>query len=206
MIDPRCPLPDSPDITGSGKEGLLFPATYQIDEKKERDTLDILRRMADTTETKFEDAVAEDGRAEVIAELGLTDYQVLIVASLIEEEARTQADRPKISRVIYNRLVNEWSLGIDATACYAAQKPCANLTQEDLDSSSPWNTRDPLNRRLPPTPIAAPGEASIRAALAPEEGAWMYYVLTEADGSHTFAVTDEEFQAAKQLCVDRGFC
>jgi UPF0755 protein len=198
--------PGSPDPTGSGKEGLLFPATYQIDEKKSADTLDILIRMADTMEQKYEASVEDLGRDPVVEDLGLTDYEVLIVASLIEEEARVADDRPKIARVIYNRLVRNWSLGIDATACYAAQKLCADLKIEDLESDSPWNTRNTNSRGLPPTPIAAPGEAAIRAALAPEAGEWMYYVLTEEDGSHTFAVTDEEFNAAKRLCQERGLC
>lgn len=203
---PERALPNSPDPTGSGKEGLLFPATYQIDEKKGSDTLDILIRMADTMEQKYEGAVAELGRDLVIEELELTDYDVLIVASLVEEEARVAEDRPKIARVIYNRLVRNWSLGIDATACYAAQKSCADLTIQDLESDSPWNTRNVNSRGLPPTPIAAPGEAAIRAALSPEVGPWMYYVLTESDGSHTFAETEAEFAAAKQLCQERDLC
>ena len=203
---PSGPLPDSPDPTGSGKEGLLFPATYQIDEKKADDTLDILIRMADTMEQKFEEAVASDGRSPIITELGLTDYQVLIIASLIEEEYRIPEDQGRISRVIYNRLLNRWSLGIDATSCYAAQKSCADLTVDDLASDSPWNTRNLDNINLPPTPIASPSESSIRAALNPEEGPWFYYVLTGEDGSHTFAETDAEFQAAKAICIEKGLC
>ena len=162
--------------------------------------------MAETMEQKFDQAVADEGRDEVITELELTDYQVLIVASLIEEEAITVEDRPKIARVIYNRLLEGESLGIDATSCYAAEKLCADLTQEDLDSTSPWNTRLVTNRRLPPTPIAAPGERSIRAALNPDPGEWFFYVRTEEDGGHTFAVTGEEFAEAKALCEERGYC
>jgi len=204
---PDGPIPGSPDPTGSGKEGLLFPATYQVDEKNETDTLDILRRMADTMELKFNQAVVDSGRDPVIEDLELTDYQVLTIASLIEEEYLIDEDLGRISRVIYNRLLNgRFPLGIDATACYAAQKPCAELTQEDLDSTSPWNTRDLGNYDLPPTPIASPGEKAIRAALNPDEGDWLYYVRTEEDGGHTFAVTDAEFLAAKALCAERGYC
>jgi len=197
----------SPDPTGSGKEGLLFPATYQIDEKKEADTLDILRRMADTMELKFTEAVDDAGRAPIIEELELTDYEVLIIASLIEEEYLIDEDLGRISRVIYNRLAaGNFPLGIDATSCYAAQKPCADLNQEDLDSDSLWNTRNLQNYDLPPTPIAAPGEKAIRAALQPEVGDWVYYVRTEEDGGHTFAATNEEFLAAKRICEERGYC
>ncbi len=204
-VPERAPV-NSPDSTGSGKEGLLFPATYQIDERKSSDSLDILIRMAETLEDKFEAAVEDLGRDAVIDELELLDYEVLIVASLVEEEAQVAEDRPKIARVIYNRLLRNWSLGIDATSCYAAQKSCADLTVADLESDSPWNTRNVNSRGLPPTPIASPGEAAIRAALSPEPGPWMYYVLTEPDGSHTFAETDEEFQAAKRICQERGLC
>lgn len=204
---PDGPLPGSPDPTGSGKEGLLFPATYQIDEKNENDSLAILSKMAQTMEDKFNGAVEDIGRAPIITELELTDYEVLTIASLIEEEYLVDEDLGRISRVIYNRLENgRFSLGIDATACYAAQKPCAELTQEDLDSTSPWNTRDLGNYGLPPTPISAPGEKAIRAALNPEPGDWLYYVRTEEDGGHTFATTDAEFQAAKVVCTERGYC
>lgn len=204
---PDGPIPGSPDPTGSGKEGLLFPATYQVDEKNETDTLDILRRMADTMELKFTQIVDDSGRAEIIGELELTDYEVLTIASLIEEEYLIDEDLGRISRVIYNRLANgRFPLGIDATACYAAQKPCAELTQADLDSISPWNTRDLGNYELPPTPIASPGEKAIRAALNPEPGEWLYYVRTEEDGGHTFATTNAEFNAAKAVCIERGYC
>jgi len=200
-------IPDSPDPTNSGLEGLLFPATYQIDEKEEDNTLDILRRMADEMESRYTSLVESEGRSPIIEELELTDYEVIIIASLIEEEYLIDEDLGRISAVIYNRLLNgRFSLGIDATACYAAQKPCADLNQADLDSESPWNTRNLQNYDLPPTPIAAPGEKALRAALNPDVGDWLYYVRTEEDGGHTFAVTDAEFNAAKAICVERGYC
>ena len=129
---------------------------------------------------------------------------MLIVASLIEEEYGVEEDLGRISRVIYNRLVRgNFSLGIDATSCYAANKACADLTREDLDSTSPWNTRNTSNFGLPPTPIASPGAAAIRAALNPEPGEWLWYVLTEETGAHTFANTEGEFSAAVSLCRQR---
>ncbi len=201
---PEFPIEGSPDPTGSGKEGLLFPATYQIDERDQANARAILARMADQMEIEFANAEAQVGRAPVVEALELTDYEILIVASLIEEEYGIEEDLGRISRVIYNRLeVGNFSLGIDATACYAASKPCADLTQEDLDSESPWNTRNTSNFGLPPTPIASPGAAAIRAALNPEPGDWLYYVLTEEDGGHTFAVTEGEFAAAVAICRER---
>ena len=201
---PATPIEGSPDPTGSGREGLLFPATYQIDERDQANTRSILARMADQMEIEFENAEATVGRAPIVQELELTDYEVLIVASLIEEEARLDVDRARISRVIYNRLARgNFSLGIDATSCYAANKECADLTVDDLNSDSPWNTRNTSNFGLPPTPIAAPGAASIRAALNPEPGEWLWYVLTEPTGEHTFANTEGEFSAAVQICRER---
>ena len=203
---PENPIIGSPDPTNSGLEGLLFPATYQIDERDSDDTRDILRRMADTMEERFTSLVNEVGRAPVIAELELTDYEIITLASLIEEEYQVEQDLGMISRVIYNRLLTGESLGIDASSCYAAQKPCADLTQEDLQSDSPWNTRNLSNIGLPPTPIAAPGAAALRAALQPDEGDWLFYVLTDENGpgSHSFAVTAGEHAANVAICRERG--
>lgn len=108
--------------------------------------------------------------------------------------------------MIYNRLLIDEPLGIDASACYAAQKPCADLTNDDLTSTSPWNTRNLAGSGLPPTPIAAPGEAALRAALQPADGEWLFYVLTDENGpgSHSFAVTAAEHSANVAICVERG--
>ena len=205
---PDPPLTDTPDKTGSGKEGLLFPDTYQVDlGDKDSDTVarDILALMANEMEDRFETAAAE-GTDIVIDELGLTQYEVLTIASLVEKEAQLPQDRPRIARVIYNRLLDGTPLGIDATACYAAQVSCQDLTVENLENPSEWNTRAPGNIGLPPTPIAAPGESSIAAALRPEGGEWRYYVRTGANGEHTFTETYDEFLSAKAVCEAEGFC
>lgn len=200
---PEAPIDGSPDPTGSGKEGLLFPATYQIDERDQGNARAILSRMADQMEIEFANAEATVGRDPVITELGLTDYEILTLASLIEEEYGVEEDLGRISRVLYNRLLAGESLGIDATSCYAAAKACADLTAEDLNSDSPWNTRNTSNIGLPPTPIASPGAAAIRAALNPEPGEWFWYVLTETNGAHTFATTQAEFNTAVAICRER---
>jgi UPF0755 protein len=136
------------------------------------------------------------------AALGYTPYQTLIVASLVEKEARVPEDRPKVARVIYNRLAAGTPLGIDATLCYEqAETPC-QLTQSELDADTPYNTR--VHAGLPPTPIASPGQASIEAALAPAEGDWLYYVLAGADGHHAFTASYDEFQQLKAQCAEMG--
>ncbi len=187
-------------------EGLLFPETYAVDEVGEQDELGLIVRMRQ----QFDTVVGEldiEGRA---AALGVTPYEAVIIASLIEEEAKIDADRAKIAQVIYNRLEAGWSLGIDASTRYAVGKPPGEpLTREDLASDSPYNTRNPNVIGLPPTPIAAPGRASLEAALNPEAGPWMYYVLTDeggVEGAHTFATTEAEFAAAVAVCRDLGYC
>lgn len=185
-------------------EGLLFPATYDIGEDEASDEVDILTRMARTMEDRFE-ALAADGLPPVALELGLSEYQTIIIASMIEEEAKIAADRPKIARVIYNRLLAGEQLGIDATTRYAVNKaPGEPLLESDLASLSPYNTRAVTG--IPPTPIAAPGADSLRAALNPEDGDWFYYVLTNENdvaGAHTFAVTASDFEAARQICIQK---
>ena len=103
---PDGPIEGNPDPTGSGKEGLLFPATYQIDERDQGNTRAILARMAEQLDIEFEQAEAELGRDPVLDELELTDYEVLIVASLIEEEYGVEQDLGRISRVIYLSLIH----------------------------------------------------------------------------------------------------
>ena len=182
-------------------EGLLFPDTYQLDEATVADELGLLLRM----HQQFLRVVGQLDLVGRAAELGLSPYEVVVLASLIEEEALLDGDRPKISRVIHNRLASGWRLGVDASSRYAVGKTAGEpMTTEDLSVVSLWNTRVVLG--LPPTPIAAPGRASLEAALAPVPGSWMYYVRTDEDGvpgAHTFATTATEFEAARRICVDK---
>ncbi len=189
-------------------EGMLFPAKYDIPERDRGNEHKLIERMSNTFDQRFGALLEDPGRASVIDELGLTDYQIVVVASLIEEEAKIDPDRAKIARVIYNRLLVGEKLGIDASTYYAAGKSFTEpLLQSDLDNESPWNTRAVAG--LPPTPIAAPGEKSLEAALQPAEGDWFYYVLTDeggVNGAHTFATTESERAAALQVCTDLGYC
>ena len=182
-------------------EGLLFPDTYQLDEATVGDELALILRM----HQQFLRVVEQLDLVGRAAEFGLSPYEVVVLASLIEEEALLDGDRPKISRVIHNRLASGWRLGIDASSRYAVGKTAGEpMTTEDLSVVSLWNTRVVLG--LPPTPIAAPGRASLEAALAPVAGSWMYYVRTDEGGipgAHTFATTATEFQAARRICVDK---
>ena len=188
-------------------EGLLFPATYDVAEDDLGDEYSLLRRMSDEFDNRLARLLADPGPHPDVTELGLGPYEVTVVASLIEEEARVAEERPKIARVIYNRLAIGEMLGIDASACYAANKPCDRLTTADLQNPSPWNTRAVAG--LPPTPISAPGEASLRAALQPAEGDWLFYVLTDeggVEGAHHFSTTLEEHLQYVEICRQLGYC
>lgn len=168
-------------------QGLLFPDTYQVGEDDFEDEAGLIARMAE----KFDEVVAELGYSEAPTRIGLTPYEVVIVASMVEEEARVSEDRARIARVIYNRLAQDMRLEIDATVLFAIQRHTADLTVEDLAVDSPYNTR--LYKGLPPTPIATPGRAALEAALNPAEGDWLFYVLADADGSHFFTDNYDEF-------------
>jgi UPF0755 protein len=169
-------------------EGLLFPSTYQI---VGRDTaLSVTQRMV----SQFDAQVGKLDLSAIHAQ-GYTTYQMIIVASMIEAEARFNHDRPKIAEVIYNRLRDGILLGIDATVDYALGHHVRQLTVSDLAVDSPYNTR--LHTGLPPTPIGAPGLASLQAAAAPATGNLLYYVVKDCQGHHFFTPNYGAFLRAK---------
>jgi uncharacterized YceG family protein len=123
----------------------------------------------------------------------LTAYDVLIIASMVEREAMLARERPLIAAVIYNRLKDGMPLGIDATTRYVLNKHSGALTRSDLEIDSPYNTRKRVG--LPPTPIGNPGLSSIRAAAAPANVRYRYFVVKPGTcGEHVFSNTNEEFQ------------
>jgi UPF0755 protein len=179
-------------------EGLLFPETYRIEDTENEEG--VLRRMVDT----FDQVASELGYADAPARVGVSPYEAIIVASLIEAEAKVDGDRAKIARVIYNRIEQGIPLGIDATFYYAlgADRRGTGLRQSDLEIDSPYNTRK--NVGLVPTPIGMPGQASLEAALNPEPGDWLYYVLANEDGTHFFTSDYDEFINAKNEAQRNG--
>jgi UPF0755 protein len=171
-------------------EGFLFPKTYEFPRQVDEEAV-ISRLLAQFEE---EAATLDWGSAE---ELGLTHYEVVTVASLIEREARVDADREKISAVIHNRLAEGMPLQIDATVQYALPEKNRELTFDDYEFESPYNTY--LHPGLPPTPIASPGLASLAAALEPADADYLYFVVTDPEtGEHAFAETYEEFLQLKE--------
>lgn len=177
-------------------EGMLFPDTYEIDDETDE------RAFALRLVTQLDENLLALDVEQRAAELGITPYQVVIVASLIEEESRVPEERAKVARVIYNRLAEGIPLGIDATSRYEAEIQGRSREDLDFDSDSPYNTRRVAG--LPPTPIAAVGRASLEAALNPAPGPWIYYVLADEQGNHFFTESAQEFQRAKRECAAKG--
>jgi len=183
---------------GQGIEGFLFPDTYDIAEGADE------HAVVQTMVSQFDKVASQVGLQDAPARVGVTPYEAVIVASLVEEEAKVDEDRPKIARVIYNRLLQGVPLGVDATLCYLKdERPCV-LRESDLASTSPYNTR--VNTGLPPTPIANVSQASLEAALNPDSGNELYYVLDPnlPPGHHFFTASASEFEAAKARCRAAG--
>jgi UPF0755 protein len=166
-------------------EGLLLPETYYFN--KNDDETAILRRMVET----FDRTATSVGITSAAARLKITPYEAVIVASMVEREAKVPEDRGPIARVIYNRLDNNMRLQIDATVLYALGEQKDTVLLSDLEVNSPYNTYKIDG--LPPGPIASPGKSALGAALQPTPGQWLFYVLSEANGKHAFATTLDEF-------------
>ena len=192
-------------------EGLLFPDTYQVSNGESESQ--VVARMV----TLFERVAGQEGLEARAKALGVTPYQAIIIASLIEREAKVDTDRPKIARVIYNRLALGMPLQIDAALYYQQDPTLAFDVLRAIDT--PYNTY--LHKGLPPTPIANPGRLSLRAALNPAANPskgdplcrnlpkktpceLLYYVLADTDGHHAFAVTLAQHEANVEAARKKG--
>jgi cell division protein YceG involved in septum cleavage len=181
-------------------EGFLFPATYEV--YAGSPAAELVGRQLEAFEERFGPKLRAAARA-----LGETPYQLLIVASMVEREAETERDRPLVAAVIYNRLRLGMELGIDATIRYALHDYSQPLTEAQLHTQSPYNTR--LHRGLPPTPISNPGMASIEAAAHPARASYLYYVAAaNGCGDLVFSDSYSEFlqdaTAYQQALADNG--
>lgn len=170
-------------------EGFLFPKSYEFEKGTGAEAMVDRFLEQYLIETEALDFRAAEKR------LNLTEYQLVTVASLVEKESANAEERPKIASVIYNRIRAGMPLQIDATVQYALGEPKENLSLDDLEVDSPYNTYQ--NPGLPPGPIASPSKESLAAALEPADTDYVYYVL-EADGKQHFFTNDyDEFLAAK---------
>jgi UPF0755 protein len=164
-------------------EGLLYPATYNI--KPGEDETSIIQRMLDAFDQQMQTVTVDPA----LTRMGITQYQVAIVASIIEREGKLAEDRGPIASVIYNRLKKGMKLQLDSTGLYGQH--ATDPHQLDLKYDSPYNTY--LYKGLPPTPMASPGMAALQAAAQPPTTTYLYYILIDPNGKQAFASTSKEF-------------
>jgi UPF0755 protein len=191
---------------GNSMEGLLFPASYEID--VDATARDVVNLMLQTTESKIQqnhlDTLAQQHQ--------MNTYQMIILASIVEREVVFDKDRPDVASVYWNRLFipgNETAgfLDADPTVQYARDtlnpptgatpywSPLADAAR-NIDPNSAWNTY--TNKGLPPTPICSPGLASMLAAAAPPKTDYLYFLAAKSDGHLVYAKTYAEFQLDEQ--------
>jgi UPF0755 protein len=147
---------------------------------------------------RFDQKMKEMDYYRKVEAAGLTLHEAVIIASMVEREARVDRERPVIAGVIFNRLQRDMPLQIDATVQYALGSQRAKLYYRDLEINSPYNTY--LIKGLPPGPIACPGESSLLAAVEPVKTSYLYYVA-RPDGTHAFARTLDEHNANKRKYI-----
>jgi UPF0755 protein len=184
LVRDPSPLP-LPDYAQNRLEGFLFPATYPVDPGTS--ALQLFTAMVE----RFDQAAAEVRLEERAPDVGLDPYEVVVAASLVEAEVDPR-DFGKAARVVLNRLEAGMRLQFDSTVNYALRSSDLQLSAEQLDVDSPFNTYRVTG--LPPTPIGSPSEAALDAVLDPEQGNWVYFVTTDpASGTTKFTASYDEF-------------
>jgi len=176
-------------IPGPGLEGYLFPDTYRFAPGVS------LESMVETLVRRYRSVWTEERRARAEA-LGMTEQQVMTLASIVQAEARHFHEMPRISAVFHNRLRIGYLLQADPTVQYALGERRSRLLYRDIDAVAdhPYNTY--RQRGLPPGPIGTAGEAAIDATLWPEEAPYLYFVA-RPDGTHIFTRTLVEHNRAR---------
>lgn len=171
---------------GSTLEGYLFPETYHFIKEMESD--EVIQMMI----YQFKKAVGPD-LSNRASQLGISQREAVILASIIEKETPLADEKPLISAVFHNRLKKKIPLQSDPTVIYGVKDFDGNLTKAHLMNPTPYNTY--LNNGLPPTPICNPGKESILAAFSPASVPYLYFV-SKNDGSHYFSSDIREHDQA----------
>ena len=167
------------NIPGDTLEGYLLPETYSF--PKDAGTAEIIEQMVSDMNRLW--SQKEDDQAH---KLGMTRFEIMTLASIIEKEAAQPDERPLVSSVYHNRLKLKMPLQADPTIIYGLKKYNGNISKEDIRNPHPWNTY--VHPGLPKGPIANPGAASINAALYPAETDYLFFVARN-NGSHHFSST-----------------
>ena len=180
----------------SSLEGLLFPDTYLVTDKE--DEMAVLSRLI----RRFDEVAGQIGLGQRRLPAGMSPYQAVVAASLVETEAKVPEDRALIASVIENRLERGMKLQVDSTVLYALGRHQSRVLFKDLEVDSPYNTYRVDG--LPPTPIGSPGRASLEAVIDPANEEYIYYVLFDKNGKHAFAKTAAEFERLKAEAKRKG--
>ena len=175
-------------IDAASLEGYLFPDTYYFE--RTQDASQMFEMMVKEFWRHYPEAWRVRAR-----EQGLTVHEVITLASMVEKEARADAERPLVAAVFLNRLKSHMPLQSDPTAVYDLADFSGAITATHLQRQSPYNTY--LRKGLPPGPICSPGAKSIQAVLYPENVPYLYFVSNN-DGTHHFSTTLAEHNAAVQ--------
>jgi len=169
-------------------EGYLFPNTYEV-------TSQTTARQAVDMMLKSFGRETDDLDWSRAAALGVSRYQVVIAASIIEKEVKFAEERPLVASVIYNRLKKNMKLGMCSTVLYALGEWKPKLSITDTQVDSPYNTY--RIDGLPPGPICNPGFESISAALNPAATNYIFFLVTSADGHQSFTADSKQFEQWK---------
>jgi len=173
-------------LAGPTLEGYLFPDTYHL--LREMDSEEVIKMMV----LRFKKVFKSD-LAHWASEMGISEREAVVLASIIEKETSLSEEKPLISAVFHNRLKKKIPLQSDPTVIYGIKNFNGNLTKEHLMRPTPYNTY--LNAGLPPTPICNPGQDSLLAAVHPASVPYLYFV-SKNDGSHYFSSDIEEHNRA----------
>ena len=185
-------------------EGFLYPGSYEVAPKAS--AVDVLRQMVQRAKREHR-GVGLERKAD---RRGISARDALTVASMIEREASRDKDRPKVARVIYNRLDEDMPLQLDSTVHYVAERSGdVFTTDEERDIDSPYNTYK--NTGLPPGPINSPGKKAIDAALQPAKGNWTYFVTVDLDSGETLFASslkehNKNVEKLQKYCEDSDLC
>lgn len=187
ILSQRLPEFDSRQFLKDAILGYMFPATYDF--PKDATSGAVIAKLHETFETKVTDQMRQD-----VVSTGLTFDEVIILASLVEKEGYSDADRPVIAGILYNRLAEGWPLQVDATLSFMLGNKENNwwkkdLTNDDKKIASTFNTY--LNTGLPKSPIANPGLSAIKAAIYPKKTEYWFYLHDPQKQVH-YAKTLEE--------------
>jgi UPF0755 protein len=187
-------------VTGMGEdhrrlEGLIAPGTLNVNPSASPQS--ILETLISASAGRY----LKSGLLDTATAMNMSPYNVLVVASLVQREAKPQ-DFPKVARVIYNRLAEHRTLEFDSTVNYPLDRREVATTDADREQATPWNTY--ISEGLPATPICSPSTDALNAAEHPADGDWLYFVTIDAQGTTLFTRDYQQHLANIELAKRNG--